>query len=87
MIFKSEELNDELFSITKYLIEEYKIMFSVKLQKVLYFLYLKYLKETGEKLFKDEFEAWVYGPVIPKIFNHIRENGFNFTEYYDNEKI
>ncbi|WP_375317800.1 Panacea domain-containing protein [Spiroplasma endosymbiont of Virgichneumon dumeticola] len=87
MEFKAEELNDELFSITKYLIEKYKIMFSVKLQKVLYFLYLKYLKETGKKLFNDEFEAWVYGPVIPKIFNYIRENGFNFTEYYDNEKI
>ncbi|WP_424526373.1 Panacea domain-containing protein [Spiroplasma endosymbiont of Glossina fuscipes fuscipes] len=86
--------NDIIFSITKYLVEKYNIKEPVKLQKILYFLYLDYLKQYDEKLFDDEFEAWIYGPVIRKIFNHIRYNGYNFIEiesytdkYLEIEKI
>lgn len=80
---KKEIINDNLLSITKYLVEKHKILLSVKIQKILYFLFLDYLKEYNSKLFEEEFEAWVYGPVIPRLFNHIREHGFDFTEYYD----
>lgn len=70
--------NDILLSITKYIVEKYKITQPVKLQKMLYFLYLDYLKQTGEKLFDDDFEAWIYGPVLPKVFYYIKNYGFNF---------
>lgn len=75
--------NCDLLSITKYIVEKHNIKLSVKLQKILYFLYLEYLKENNKKLFKEQFEAWVYGPVIPKVFYYIQEHGFDFSEYYD----
>lgn len=40
----------------------------LKLQKLVYFLYAKYLKETNRKLFTERFETWKYGPVIPSIY-------------------
>lgn len=40
----------------------------LKLQKLVYFLYAKYLKETNKKLFTERFETWKYGPVIPSIY-------------------
>lgn len=82
----TKEFNDNnLLSITKYIVEKYNIKLSVKLQKILYFLYLDYLKETNQKLFKEEFEAWVYGPVVPEIFYFIQSHGFDFSEYFDYE--
>ncbi|MCL8209824.1 Panacea domain-containing protein [Spiroplasma attinicola] len=81
-----KEFNDNnLLSITKYIVENYGIKLSVKLQKILYFLYLDYLKETNKRLFKEEFEAWVYGPVVPEVFYFIQGHGFDFSEYFDYE--
>lgn len=76
----NKKINNEIiFSISKYLVEKYDIKQSTKLQKILYFLYLDYLKQYGKKLFEDEFEAWVYGPVVRKIFNHMKDNGCIFS--------
>lgn len=76
---------DKTLSITKYIVENHNIKLSVKLQKILYFLYLDYLKENNKKLFNDNFEAWVYGPVLRKVFSFIQANGFDFSEYFDSE--
>lgn len=83
---KKKEIRDNLLSITKYLVEKYKIIKPVKLQKILYFLYLDYLKENNEKLFDEKFEAWVYGPVLRDVFYHIKYNGFNF-EIEENDTL
>ncbi|MCL8209970.1 Panacea domain-containing protein [Spiroplasma attinicola] len=82
------EKQDNLFSITNYLIQKHKITEPVKLQKILYFLYLEYLKENNNKLFEEEFEAWVYGPVLKRVYNHLKYVGLNFNEYetFDSEK-
>ncbi|MBH8623395.1 MULTISPECIES: Panacea domain-containing protein [Spiroplasma] len=77
----NNKINNKLFSIVSYLINNHKITEPVKLQKVLYFLYLDYLKQYDEKLFEDEFEAWVYGPVLRKVYYHLRYVGINFDEY------
>lgn len=59
----------------------------MKLQKLLYFLYREYLKETKKALFADRFEAWKYGPVLAEVyheFSHYRDR--NISQYYkDNE--
>lgn len=75
------EKKDKLFSIVSYLINNHKITEPVKLQKILYFLYLDYLKQYDEKLFEDKFEAWVYGPVLRRVYYHLRYVGVNFDEY------
>ena len=43
---------------------------NLKLQKVLYFAWVDYYKETnGKHLFDDKkFEAWKYGPVVPDVY-------------------
>jgi len=74
------ENNDKLLSISRHIIEKYRMKEPVKLQKILYILYIEYLKETDKKLFEDEFEAWVYGPIIPRLNLFIENYGFNFFE-------
>lgn len=69
--------------ITNWLLSQSE-MSPKKLQKMLYYCYSWVLtlmndKEKGieNKLFKEKFEAWVHGPVIPSIYNKYRENGYN----------
>lgn len=84
---KKVEKENKLFAITNYLIQKHNITEPVKLQKILYFLYLEYWKENNEKLFDDEFEAWVYGPVLRSVYNHLKYIGLNFSEYEEFDQI
>ena len=61
-----------------------------KLQKLLYFSYGIYLAQNNENcnklnnsLFKNKFEAWVHGPVDPKIYSLYKNNGINLL-YLEN---
>lgn len=49
----------------------------MKLQKLMYFTYKRYLQVTGEPLFSERFEKWKYGPVLPSIFYEFNEFGKN----------
>ena len=55
-----------------------------KLQKLLYFSYGIYMAQNNEScnninkaLFKNEFEAWVHGPVDPNIYRLFKHYGVN----------
>lgn len=49
-----------------------------KLQKLCYYAYSWYLTyREGEKLFDDEFEAWIHGPVNPDLYRQYRKFGFS----------
>jgi len=66
------------------------VVTQMKLQKMLYFLYRDYLKETGERLFPEHFEAWEYGPALSMIYNKTKKYGKHFIyEYlkYDDETM
>lgn len=41
------------------------------------------VQEFSENLFKDDIEAWTYGPVIPRIY-HLQKDGFTFLKVPDN---
>lgn len=41
---------------------------NLKLQKLLYFIWIEYYKQTKTYLFDDEFAAWQLGPVIPSVY-------------------
>lgn len=47
----------------------------LKLQKLVYFLYKAYLKQTGEPLFSERFETWKLGPVVPSIYAEFSSYG------------
>lgn len=48
---------------------------NLKLQKMLYFAQVEHLKKYGEPLFDDPIEAWKYGPVIPAIYEWLKDCG------------
>lgn len=41
---------------------------NLKLQKMLYFMWIDYYKSTGEELFADDICAWRLGPVVPDVY-------------------
>lgn len=41
---------------------------NLQLQKILYYIQVYFLKKKGIPFFKDEIEAWQFGPVIPTVF-------------------
>lgn len=44
----------------------------MKLQKLLYFSYREFLKNTDFPLFSEQFEAWPYGPVLPSVYDEFK---------------
>lgn len=59
----------------------------MKLQKMLYFVYRDYLKETESGLFSDRFEVWQYGPVIPEVYEAFHKYKSNSIKEYWYEQI
>jgi len=51
---------------------------NLKLQKILYIAHMVHLGETnGLPLINENFEAWDYGPVAPKIYHRAKSFGNN----------
>lgn len=49
---------------------------NLQLQKIMYFLQSVYCRSTkGKLLFSDQFEAWPYGPVLPKVYEEFSSYG------------
>lgn len=46
-----------------------------RLQKLLYFVQVEFIKETGQAAFKEEIEAWSFGPVVPEIYRKYKVFG------------
>lgn len=47
----------------------------MKLQKILYLANGLSVKRRGEKLIKERFEAWDYGPVVRSVYNTYKDRG------------
>lgn len=41
---------------------------NLRLQKLLYFIWVDYYRETNNYLFLDNMQAWQLGPVIPEVY-------------------
>ncbi len=48
---------------------------NLALQKLLYLAHMKFLGETGDPLIKENFEAWKYGPVVPRLYHEVKKFG------------
>jgi len=56
----------------------------MKLQKILYLANGIYCKRQGEKLIKEKFEAWDYGPVVRSVYTVYRDcKGNNIDQPID----
>ena len=47
-----------------------ELMSNLKLQKMLYYEQGFHLAKFNTPLFDEEIEAWMYGPVVPAVYNH-----------------
>ena len=45
----------------------------LRLEKILYFIQLYYVKEIGSILFWEDIEAWSFGPIIPEVYRQFRQ--------------
>ncbi|MBR5612558.1 MAG: DUF4065 domain-containing protein [Bacteroidaceae bacterium] len=62
MLFLADDGNGELMS-------------NMKLQKMLYYQQGYHLALFDEPLFEEDLEAWMYGPVVPSVYEHYKING------------
>lgn len=58
---------------------------NLQLQKILYFLQRKYLvEEQGRPLFRDDIQAWQFGPVVPEVYyQYCGFGSMTIGMYYD----
>lgn len=75
------------YIINKCSVEERPIS-NLKLQKLLYFVWIEYRKRTGKKLFDDKIYAWQFGPVVPEVYyDYCSYGGMDIDRRYDSSKI
>lgn len=58
-----------------------ELISNMKLQKMLYYMQGFHLAYFGQPLFNDEIEAWMYGPVVPCVFDTFTSKGKIGIEY------
>ncbi|MBQ7055047.1 MAG: DUF4065 domain-containing protein [Oscillospiraceae bacterium] len=65
--------------VVAYLLNECEDITHLALQKMLYYVQSFYQAFYGTFIFADECEAWVHGPVYPRIYK--KYSGYNFSEH------
>ena len=87
-LIKKEEFELERVSIAvansileRFFLEKDKVT-PLKLQKLIYFVYKKYLQSTGSSMLTEYFEAWQYGPVLPSVYRAFKDYKHNPIEKY-----
>ena len=53
---------------------------NIELQKIIYVVNMLYLGKNNTPLIKENFEAWMYGPVVPELYDITRIFGANKIE-------
>lgn len=76
-------MNYTVFDIASYILEKYKNknISLKKLQKLCYYIYSWYVYSNNEdpynienRIFKNDFEAWVHGPVSVSLYNELKDS-------------
>ncbi|OQP53774.1 hypothetical protein A4H97_23045 [Niastella yeongjuensis] len=63
------------YAFVKKGIDEGKFVTQMKLQKLVYFAQGAHLAKHGTPLINETFQAWLYGPVIPEIYQDFKFYG------------
>ena len=67
--------------------EVYEGITHLKLQKLLYYAQGVFLAITGEKLFKENIEAWQHGPVVVEVYDEYKKFGRNNISIEVNKNV
>lgn len=54
---------------------EGRALTNMQLQKLVYIAFGYFAGFMNDKLFRDEIQAWSYGPVIPRLYHHLKRYG------------
>ena len=71
--------------VTNYINQKGDTVSHKKLQKLLYYVEAWHLVNFKEPLLEEDFQAWVHGPVIPELYQKLKEFGFNNLEVVNDE--
>ena len=69
--FRSEPKEEptEILNVAKYILEKLGNLTTLQLQKLCYYAQAWHYTWTGKRLIKEDFQAWVNGPVCPELYN------------------
>lgn len=81
-MFLTNAVANDILKLAK---EEHINITPLKLQKIMYFLAGKYIADTGEPLFTEHFRAWLYGPVLPSVYQEFRSYGSSPIRFYSTD--
>ena len=56
-----------------------------KLQKLVYYVEAWHLVHLDFELIEEEFEAWVHGPVVPELYQGLKQFGYNDIKVINDE--
>lgn len=76
MAYKALDIAHKLLTSAKN-VEGGELMSNMKLQKMLYYQQGFHLAKFNEPLFEEDIEAWMYGPVVPLVYNQFCSFGAN----------
>lgn len=74
MSYLAKDIANKLLVMSQ---EKGELMTNMKLQKMMYYQQGFHLAYFGTALFEDEIEAWMYGPVVPAIYELYSNSGMN----------
>lgn len=83
-IFIAEDLRVSALDVANLITSRLKCT-HLKLQKLLYLFYCKYVKKYGRKPFDESFYAWPYGPVIKEVYDKYKVYGREVLEFEDDD--
>lgn len=66
--------------LAEYILERIGQASHLKLQKLLYYVQALHLAYFDAPIIKDEFEAWLHGPVSRKLYNALKDKSILHTE-------
>lgn len=74
MAYKAAEIANKILSKAA-ATENGELVSNMKLQKLLYYMQGFHLAYFGTPLFEEEIEAWMYGPVVPSVYEKYKPSG------------
>ena len=66
--------------LADFILQHYGSMSHLKLQKLLYYVEAYHLAYFGKPVVKENFEAWVHGPVCREVYNSLRDKSLLYAE-------
>ena len=68
MVAMTYDANDVAKLVVNDCMKQGKAVTNLKLQKILYFMWIDWYAKKGEILFDNRIEAWHYGPAVPDVY-------------------